>query len=142
MGAARKRKSVRESPGTVAFSARLPRGTTEGLKEYARENRVSTSAAAAQFIEEGLRMTRFPGVDFRWAPSGRKPHVTGTGLSVWELHHLWKAFEESVERLLKHYPHLTAAKVNAGIAYSKAYSHEMPKGGWGVKPPFAREVKV
>lgn len=141
-GAARKRKPARGASGTVAFSARLPRDTTEGLKQYARENRVSTSAAAAQFIEEGLRMARFPGIDFRWAPSGRKPCVTGTGLSVWELFHLCEAFGENVERLLKHYPHLTAAKVNAGIAYARAYLDEMPRGDWGVKPPFAREVKV
>ena len=142
MGAASKRKKEHNAEGTTAFSARLPKKTTKALKDYARESHMSTSAAAAQLLEEGLRMARFPGIDFRWAPSGRKPHVTGTGLSVWELYHIWKSFGQNVERLLKHYPHLRAAQVNTGIAYAKEYSHEMPKGEWGVKPPFVREVKV
>ena len=142
MAKGRRPRAARGVSGTIAFSARLPRATTQGLREYARENRVSISAAAAQLIEEGLRMARFPGIDFRWAPAGRKPYVTGTGLSVWEVFHLLKAFGARVERLLKHYPHLTAAKVNAGIAYAEAYLEEMPRGDWGVKPPFARDVKI
>jgi uncharacterized protein (DUF433 family) len=110
--------------------------------DYARQNRVSTSGAAAQLIEEGLRMTRFPGVDFRWTPTGRTPFVTGTGLSVWELHHLWKSFADDAANLVKRYPHLTRAGVGAAIAYARAHLDEMPEGHWGTRPPFAREVKV
>jgi uncharacterized protein (DUF433 family) len=100
------------------------------------------SAAAAQLIEEGLRMARFPGIDFRWTPTGRKPHLTGTGLSVWELYQLWTDHGERVERLLDRYPHLTAAGANAGIAYARAHANEMPRDEWGVRPDFTRAVKV
>jgi uncharacterized protein (DUF433 family) len=127
---------------SVPFSARLPRSTREGLREYARQSGTSESAAASRLIEEGLRMARFPGIDFRWAPTGRQPCVTGTGLTVWEMHEIWKAFGKRADKVVARYPHLAPAQIGAGVAYAEGYSHEMPRGMWGVKPPFAREVRV
>lgn len=34
-------------------------------------------------------MQPYPGIDFRWTPAGRAPCVTGTGLTVWEVHAVW-----------------------------------------------------
>lgn len=141
MGSARK-SGVREGNGSVYFAARIPKGTRTTLEEYAREHKISASAAAAQLLEEALRMARFPGIDFRWAPSGRKPHVVGTGMSAWEVFHVWEDFGRNVERMAKAYPYLKADKINVAIAYAQAYPHERPKGEWGEKPPFAREVRI
>ncbi|MBI4345627.1 MAG: DUF433 domain-containing protein [Elusimicrobia bacterium] len=135
----------RSKPGRVRerrtsyFAARLPEETREGLERYARLHRISASAAAAHLLEEGLRAARFPGIDFRWEPSGRRAHVTGTGLAAWEMHMLWVAHGRDAARVLAAYPHLTASQVLAGAAYIEAYPEEGPPGG---APAFAQTVRV
>lgn len=138
MGAARKAKPGPEG-GMAYFGARIPKRTRLALERYADERRLSASAAAAQLLEEGLRMERFPGIDFRWTPSGRKAHVTGTGLAAWEMHMIWESHGKSVEKILKNYPHLSAARIQAGAAYIEAHREEIPSMQ---RPAFARVVRV
>ncbi|HLF91947.1 MAG TPA: hypothetical protein VJB14_00665 [Planctomycetota bacterium] len=138
MGAARKAKAGAEE-GMIYFGARIPKKTRLALERYADERRLSSSAAAAQLLEEGLRMERFPGIDFRWTPSGRKAHVTGTGLAAWEMHMIWESHRKSVEKVLKNYPHVSAAQIQAGAAYIEAHREERPSME---RPVFARAVKV
>lgn len=138
MGAAKK---IGGPPGRgmIYFGARIPKSTRDALERYAGRRRLSASAAAAQLLEEGLRMEQFPGIDFRWTPSGRKAYVTGTGLSAWEMHLLWDSHGRSVEKVRKNYPHLTTAQVRAGSAYVEGYPEEKPSFE---PPPFAKVVKV
>jgi hypothetical protein len=137
MGAARKTAGPREK--TVYFASRIPQGTRLELKKYAMTRRLSESAAAAQLLEEGLRMERFPGIDFRWTPSGRKAHVTGTGLAAWEMHLIWTSHGRDVGKVRRHYPHLTAAQLQAGARYIEAHPDEIPSME---RPAFAKVVKV
>ena len=138
MGAARKSNSGAEG-GMTYFGARIPKKTRLSLKQYADRKGLSASAAAAQLLEEGLQMDRFPGIDFRWTPSGRKAHVTGTGLAAWEMHMIWESHGKSVEKILKHYAHLLASQIQAGAAYIEAHREEIPALE---RPPFAQVVKV
>lgn len=124
---------------TTYFAARLPQETRAGLERYARLHRLSASAAAAHLLDEALRMASHPGIDFRWEPSGRRAHVTGTGLAAWEMHRIWRAHGGSAARVLKNYPHLTASQIQAGAAYIEAYPDEAPPGA---RPAFAQTVKV
>jgi uncharacterized protein (DUF433 family) len=125
MGTARKvRAEHRET--SVFFSARIPGRTKEALETYAEARGASTSSVAARLLEEGLRMERFPGIDFRWTPSGRQAHVTGTGLSAWEMNMIWESHGRNVNRALKNYPHLKAAQIQVGSAYIEAYPREKP----------------
>jgi len=85
-------------------------------------------------------MAKFPGIDFRWSPTGRAPHVTGTGLSVWEMWAIYRDHKEDLLKIRENYPSLSAGQIHAGAGYAKAYIHEMPvRPG---KPAFARQVKV
>lgn len=97
---------------------------------------------AVQALLEWTRSQEHPGVDFRWTPAGRFPHVTGTGLSVWEFQALWEAHGKHLEALLDNYPHLTRTQVQAALAYAEAYPRERPEDAFGARPPFAREVSV
>jgi len=125
---------------SVALNVRLPGPLARELGDYARQFSQSSSAAVVQLLQEGLRTARFPGIDFRWTPTGRVPHVTGTGLTIWELHRIWKDRAEDTKRIEDDYPHLTGAQISAGVAYAKAYIHEMPVRP--PAPPFVVEVKV
>jgi uncharacterized protein (DUF433 family) len=138
MGVAKK-AIVESRQGTVYFASRIPKGTRLELKKYAKNRKLSESAAAAQLLEEGLCMERFPGIDFRWTPSGRKAHVTGTGLTAWEMHMIWQSHGRDVEKVHQNYPHLTAAQLQAGASYIEAYPEEAPSME---RPSFAKVVKV
>lgn len=138
MGAARKRK-LGAGAGMTYFGARIPNKTRLSLERYAEKRGLSASAAAAQLLDEGLEMERFPGIDFRWTPSGRKAHVTGTGLAAWEMHLIWESHAKNVEKILKNYPHLSSAQIQAGAAYIEEHPEEIPSLE---RPPFAKAVKV
>ncbi len=125
---------------TRQFNVRIPTRLLEDLADFNKGE--SMSSIAIQALTEWVRMNNFPGIDFRWTPTGRKPHVTGTGLSVWELYHIWKDHNENIEKLLKNYPHISRSQVNAAISYAKAYLDEISAGEWGTKPPFVQKVKI
>jgi uncharacterized protein (DUF433 family) len=123
------------------FSARFKPETVARLRAYADRRGLSASAAAERLLDESLRVQEFPGIAFRWSPAGeRQPFVIGTGLSAWEMIHLWDDFDHDQEKLLKHYPHLRAELVQAGVAYGKNYRQEEPPGFWGGGPPPGAKV--
>jgi len=125
------------------FNIRLPLETREALRDLLpTSGGTSLSALAAEALREWTRMERFPGVDFRWSPNARQPFVSGTGLTVWELHHVWIDHDRDVERVLANYPHLEPAQIARAVAYSEAHLHEMPAGSFGVRPTFAPTVTV
>src|SRR5437773_983797 len=118
------------------FSARFKPETVARLEAHAARRGLSLSAAAERLLDECLRTHEFPGIAFRWAPTGeRQPSIIGTGLSVWEIYHIWDDHDQSVEKILKNYPHLRAEQVHAGLAYWKKYRHDEPPGFWGREPP-------
>jgi len=80
-----------------------------------------------ELLKEGLRMAEVPGIDFRWTPTGRRAHVIGTGLTVWELHAIFRDHGGSRARVLKNYPHLTAAQLDAALRYAANYGDEKPE---------------
>lgn len=136
------RKRVRSPRKTVHFNAQLPQDISEELRRYAERRRISTSAAAAQLLDEALRREKFPGVSFRFTATGRQPFVTGTGMMVWEIYHVWLDHKRDVHAVLKNYPHLKAPQVNVAAAYAKEFSREKPPGFWGQRPPGVPEVRV
>lgn len=132
--------ALRQMESSTQFNIRVPKLLAQELHDYAEQARTTVSGAAIQFIQEGVRGAKFPGVDFRWTPTGRAPHVTGTGLSVWEMFAIWRDRKEDLARVREDYAHLTAAQIQAGVGYAKAYLHEMPvRPG---KPNFVQELKV
>lgn len=110
---------------TVHLSARIPARLARDLDQVAASLRVSRSQAAIRILEEGVRMARCPGIDFRSRATGRSAFVTGTGLGVWEIDMLWVDHGRDRKRLLRNYPHLTAAQLEAGLRYAEAYSEEI-----------------
>ena len=66
-------------------SVRFDEPVTERLASYvARHPGLTRSAAAARYVDEGLRMDEYPGIMFRDGPAGRRATVVG-GPDVWEI---------------------------------------------------------
>jgi uncharacterized protein (DUF433 family)/DNA-binding HxlR family transcriptional regulator len=135
------KSALRELHAMAQFNVRAPQRLLEELGSIAHQGE-TPGATALRLMEEGIRMEKYPGISFKWVPSGRRPFVLGTSLSVWEIYHIWQDFDRNADRVAKAYPYLKAGHVNVAISYAQACIHEMPVGEWGEKPPFVREIKV
>lgn len=132
---------LRQLRAMMQFNIRIPENLLGELGSVSREGE-SPGFTAVRALHEWVRMERFPGIRFRWTASGRKPFVAGTGMSAWEIFHVWRDFGKNADHVAKAYPYLKLDKINVAVAYAEAYIREMPVGEWGEKPPFAREVRV
>ena len=120
------RPSPRRNRKSVQFNIRLPGDLAEEIRDSAQRHRTTATSVAARLIEEGIRGERFPGIDFRWAPTGRQPYLTGTGLTVWEAEMIWRHHDRDIARILKNYPHLRPEQIQAAAAYARRYAGEKP----------------
>jgi hypothetical protein len=69
---------------TTTVSLDLDSTTLDRLAERERATGETRSQLAQRYIEEGLRMERYPGIFFQDGPTGRRAVVLG-GPDVWEL---------------------------------------------------------
>lgn len=69
---------------TTPISLHLNDSTLDRLAARERETGQTREALAEQYLEEGLRMERHPGIFFQDGPSGRRPRLI-SGPDVWEL---------------------------------------------------------
>jgi uncharacterized protein (DUF433 family) len=127
---------------TMQFNVRLPKALHGDLAGFVGRAGDSPSAVAVTALREWARMQQYPGIDFRWTPAGRAPCVTGTGLTVWEVHAVWLDHGRNAARIERHYVGLTRSRVSAAVAYARAFADEKPAAAFGERPPFAREVRV
>jgi hypothetical protein len=103
---------------------RIPEDVLKELKRYAEGHKRTPGAVIAMALKEWVDMQRFPGIDYRWTPSGRGPFVTGTGLTIREMWLIWTGFNKSWPRIRYYYPSFKKAQVDAAVAYGKAYPKE------------------
>jgi uncharacterized protein (DUF433 family) len=75
-------------------------------------------------LEEALRSRRFPGVVFVDGPAGRRAHLAGTGLDVWEIVELANEYG-SPEAVIRAFPRLAGAAIEAALAYAREYPEEI-----------------
>ena len=71
-----------------------------------------------------LRMQQFPGIVFVDGPAGRRAHLAGTGLDVWEVIGLLREYS-GVAKLREDFPHLSPMAIQIARAYAKAYPEEI-----------------
>ncbi len=108
-----------------AVSGRLAEDVMRELQAIARAESRTVSQVLARFVEEGIRMRRFPGIVFIDGPQGRRAHVAGTGFDVWEVVALYRAYGGDVDRLLQDHPILDRRELELAAAYAKAYPQEV-----------------
>lgn len=116
---------MRLSSAKMHTTLRLPRDVMRHLKRYAEGHRRTPSAVISMALREWVDMQRFPGIDYRWTASGRQAHVLGTGLTVREMHMIWRDFGKKWPPIKKAFPHLTWAQVQAAVAYGRIYPREV-----------------
>lgn len=110
---------------TTPFSVRLSPEVLREVRALAQQSQRSTSYIVATLIEEGLRQRRCPGIVFTDGPTGRRATVAGTGIDVWEVIRLYKAYGEDLEGLTRALPHLSRRQLEAALYYFRCYPEEI-----------------
>jgi hypothetical protein len=75
---------------SVTLSVRLTPEEKKDLEDLSRFKGTPPTALGAQFIAEGLRTARFPGIEFRNTPLGRMAYLKNSRLAVWIVRELAK----------------------------------------------------
>jgi uncharacterized protein (DUF433 family) len=103
---------------------RLEPSLLGALRERARRLGRPLSAVIRDLLDEALRIQRHPGIIFVEGPAGRRAHLAGTGLDVWEVIELLSEYG-SAEALREHFPRLSAIAIHVAEAYARAYPEEI-----------------
>lgn len=106
------------------MSVRLEESLREALRDHARRTGKPMSRVINELLEMAVRMQRFPGIVFVEGPAGRRAHLAGTGLDVWEIVELLKEYR-SASRLGEAFPSLPSRTIQVAEAYARTYPEEI-----------------
>src|SRR6266536_2471098 len=79
----------------------------------------------AKALSEAEKMRRVPGVSFMDGPAGRRAHVDGTGLDVWEIVRDFIASGYSEAAALRGLDWITLAHLHTALRYYAAFPDEI-----------------
>lgn len=110
---------------TQILTTRLPEGTAERVRQYARRRRRSVNETVAVAIEEWLRQNEYAHVEFRDTPNGRIAYMKNSRLPVYWVIKTAQSYHMDVERTRAHWPNRPRGWVEAAMAYYQAFSQEI-----------------
>lgn len=119
-----RRKPDHGPKAEAPVSVRLERSLLQAIRSQARRLGKPTSRVIKELLEMALNMQRFPGVVFVEGPAGRRAHLAGTGLDVWEIIALLREFG-SASSLREHFPRLSPIAITVAEAYARANPDEI-----------------
>ncbi len=105
-------------------SARLPDHTAERLKRFARRLGKTPSETSAILIEESLRESEFPYIEFRHSPLGRQPYLKNSSLALWEVIQIAQSYALDEQKTATHF-HRPLEWVRSALLYAEAYQSEV-----------------
>src|SRR5437588_7859446 len=108
---------------TVTLSVKLSAEEQKDLNDLSRFKGTPPTALGAQFIAEGLRTARFPGIEFRNTPLGRMAYLKNSRLSIWLLRALVHQ-TGSVTKLAELLDR-SAVQLEGALLYAKAFPEEL-----------------
>lgn len=113
-------REARETP----ISIRLEGSVLDAIRALARRTGKPTSWVIREMLDESLRTRRYPGISFVEGPAGRRAHLSGTGLDVWEVIELLREYG-SASALRDHFPRLSPMAIQVAEAYAQEYPQEI-----------------
>ena len=108
----------------ATLSVRLTTLEKGNLDADARRRGIPSGTAAAAYIAEGVRRSRFPAVEFRNGSPGRVAYLIGSRWPVWMIVQLVKELSGDVEAAAAQI-RKPAALVKMVLAYATAYPEEI-----------------
>ena len=114
---------IRDVP--MVISLRLKDQQRARLQRLARRFGRKPSEIAAQLLDEGLRMSDYPYIEFRDSMVGRQAYVSGSSLAVWEVALVARSYGTS-DRVVETARHLgwPEIRVQAALRYAGDFQEE------------------
>jgi hypothetical protein len=108
---------------TATIAVKLSAAESKDLNDLSRCKGTEPKALGAQFIAEGLRTSRFPGIEFRNTPLGRMAYLKNSRLAVWLLRELVRqaGSVQKTARLIGR----SAIQLEGALLYAKAFPEEL-----------------
>lgn len=122
--AAKRTAAERRIDPETPVSVRLNKSVLSPIRAKARAAGKPVSRVIKEMLESVLRMQRFPGVVFVEGPAGRRAHLAGTGLDVWEIVCLLQEYKTAA-KLRESFPRLSLMAIQIAQAYAEAYPEEI-----------------
>jgi hypothetical protein len=108
---------------TQPVSVRLAEETSLLVTEEARRSGRSRNAIVEELADEAAKSRLYPGIAFRGRP--RRAWVIGTGLDVWEVIELIRAYEGDLRKVRKYHPRVTERAARIAEAYSNRFPDDV-----------------
>ena len=108
---------------SATLSIRLSLEERKDLNDLSRFKGTPPTALGAQFIAEGLRTARFPGIEFRNTTLGRMAYLKNSRLAVWLLRELVR--QAGSVKKLAHLIGRSAVQLEAALLYARAFPEEL-----------------
>lgn len=109
---------------TNRIEIELTDGQAARLGRMAERLGGTPNEAGAALIEESLRETEFPWIDFRDSVVGRQAYCQGSGMAVWEVVMIARDFGMDAERVAQHLS-VPLPMVQGALRYTAAYPDEI-----------------
>ncbi len=119
-----RKTTERVAENETPVSVRLDKSILSAVRAKARTTGKPVSRVIREMLELMLRMERFPGIVFVEGPTGRRAHLAGTGLDVWEVIGLLQEYQ-AVAKLYGDFPQLSPIVIQVARAYAEAYPEEI-----------------
>ena len=110
---------------SATVATRLPEALLKEVRQFARRGRLGPSEALRQIVDEWVTMARYPALEFRDGPVGRRPGIRG-GPDVWEVVMVARDVGEGASRLREHFgPHLSEGMLTQAQAYAAEHPDDV-----------------
>jgi uncharacterized protein (DUF433 family) len=96
----------------------------ERLEREAQRLGQSVGDTAATMLDESLRKSEFPRIEFRDSAAGRQAYLQGTRLTAWMIAHIHRAYDGDIEQTAEHL-RLQPFEVESALAYAAAFPAEI-----------------
>jgi uncharacterized protein (DUF433 family) len=110
---------------TQSYTVSLSPYIARRIEQLAAETQSSAEAIIPQLVEEGLRLRRHPGIEFRDTAFGRRPYVIGSRLGVWDVVLIWRSQQEDHEATLRYLDHFAGWQLDAALDYYREFQAEV-----------------
>lgn len=113
------------STTTQYYNVSLGPDLAQSIEQLAAEMHCPADTLIAQIVDEGLRLRRHPGIEFRDTAFGRRPYVVGSRLGVWDVVLIWRAQHEDHEATLRYLDHFAEWQLDAALGYYQEFPAEV-----------------
>lgn len=103
---------------------RLPPPLIDEIDSFLFDNGYGPSAGLRRIVQEWIALNRFPNLEFRSGPFGRRAALRG-GPEVWEIVSVWQGLPGRADEIFRHFGWLDRDPIMQAIDYYQDFPEEI-----------------